>query len=193
MIDPEPARSGAGLVVLGVDPGTIRCGWGLVRRAGPTLEGIAAGVITVDARAPLAERLLLIHAGLAEVIALHRPTAMAVEDIFHARYARAALQLGQARGVVLLAGAQAGLDVAAYPPSIVKRTIAGRGHAPKKQLARVVGALLRWRELPAPDATDALAIAITHARAAPARARGWLPRKGRGRPPWGRPSHRRKT
>jgi crossover junction endodeoxyribonuclease RuvC len=90
---------------------------------------------------------------------------MAVEDIFHARFANSALKLGHARGVALLAGAQAGLSITAYPPALVKRSIAGRGQADKAQVARIVGAMLGLRSLPDIDATDALAIAITHAHA----------------------------
>jgi crossover junction endodeoxyribonuclease RuvC len=170
-----------GLVVLGVDPGTVRTGWGVVRRAGPRLAGIAAGTIRANEREPLAERLKEIHEALAEVILTYRPGVMAVEDIFYARFARAALQLGQARGVALLAGAEAGLAVAGYPPAVVKRAVAGRGHAEKKQLARVVAAILGWRTLSEPDAADALAVAITHARAAAARIPAARPRGGRGR------------
>jgi len=80
--------------------------------------------------------------------------------------ARSALVLGQARGVALLVGARAAIEVSAYPPALVKRSIAGSGQAPKDQLARIVGAILGWTSLPAEDATDALAIAITHANAA---------------------------
>lgn len=178
-----------GLVVLGVDPGTVRTGWGVVRRAGPSLVGVAAGTIRVNERDSLAERLKRIHDELAEVILTYRPTAMACEDIFYARFPRAALQLGHARGVVLFTGAEAGLSVAGYAPAIVKRSVAGRGHAEKKQLARVVCAILGWRDLPAPDATDALAVAITHARAAAARIPVAPRRASRGRRArggWGR-------
>ena len=87
---------------------------------------------------------------------------MAVEDVF-SKHVRSALMLGQARGVALLAGAQARARGRAYPPALVKRSVAGRGQAPKEQVARIVGAMLGLRELPAVDATDALAIAITHA------------------------------
>lgn len=176
--------------MLGVDPGTVRTGWGVVRRAGPKLVGIAAGTIRVNERDSLAERLKRIHDALGEVILTYRPAALAVEDIFYARFPRAALQLGHARGVVLLAGAEAGLAVAGYAPAVVKRSIAGRGQADKRQLARVTAAILGWRDLPEPDAADALAIAITHARAAAARmpvafarhrARGGRPRGGRSR------------
>jgi crossover junction endodeoxyribonuclease RuvC len=153
------------MIVLGVDPGTIRTGWGVVRRVGPRVQGIDAGVIVARRDAPLEERLLLMFRGLGAVIAEHGPSCMAVEDVF-SKHARSALTLGQARGVVLLAGAQAALEVSSYSPALVKRSVAGRGQAPKEQLARIVCAILGWRDLPAVDATDALAIAITHAQAA---------------------------
>jgi crossover junction endodeoxyribonuclease RuvC len=152
------------MIVLGVDPGTLHTGWGVVRRAGPRLVGVDAGVIHASRDAPLAERLLLIYRGLSEVIERHGPTCMAVEDVF-SKHARSALILGQARGVVLLAGANAALEVSTYAPALVKRSVAGNGQAPKDQLARIVGAMLGWSTLPAVDATDALAIAITHANA----------------------------
>jgi crossover junction endodeoxyribonuclease RuvC len=128
------------------------------------LRGIAAGVIHAKEGAPLEARLHVIHAQLCEIITAHKPTCMAVEDVF-SKHVKSALVLGQARGVVLLAGAQAELVVTAYPPALVKRSIAGSGQAPKEQLARIVGAMLGLRELPGIDATDALAIAITHANA----------------------------
>jgi crossover junction endodeoxyribonuclease RuvC len=153
------------MIVLGVDPGTLHTGWGLVRRAGPKLVGIDAGVIEPSRDAPLHERLLVIYEALTEVVQRHGPTCMAVEDVF-SRHARSALVLGQARGVVLLVGARAALEVSSYAPALVKRSVAGSGQAPKEQLARIVCAMLGWRTLTAPDATDALAIAITHAHAA---------------------------
>jgi crossover junction endodeoxyribonuclease RuvC len=151
--------------VLGIDPGSVRTGWGVVERKGQAARGIAAGVIRVSERASLAERLDAIHRGIALVLAEHKPDAVAIEDIFFARYAQAALMLGHARGVALLAAAQAGLSVSAYPPTVVKRAIVGSGKAEKTQVAALVGALLGLRELPGIDATDALAIAITHLNA----------------------------
>lgn len=151
--------------VLGLDPGSIRTGWGVVELAGGRARGIAAGVIRVPERAPIAERLSQIHAGVRAVVEQHRPDAVAIEDIFFARYAQAALMLGHARGVALLAAAQAGLAVAAYPPAMVKRAIVGSGKADKQQVARLVGAVLQLAELPALDATDALAVALTHLNA----------------------------
>jgi len=148
--------------VLGLDPGSVRTGWGVVERHGHTARGIAAGVIRVSERAPLAERLEAVHRGVCAVLAEHRPDAVAIEEVFFARYAQAALVLGHARGVAMLAAAQAGLAIATYPPTVVKRAVVGTGKAEKAQVAQLVGALLGWTELPGPDATDALAIAITH-------------------------------
>jgi crossover junction endodeoxyribonuclease RuvC len=153
------------MIVLGIDPGSVRTGWGVVRRAGPKLAYVAAGTIETDREDELPERLRMIYAQLCAVIAEHRPVAMAVEDIFHAKFAGSALKLGHARGVALLAGANHELTVAAYAPALVKRSIAGRGAADKQQVARIVGAILGLRELPNVDATDALAVAITHAQA----------------------------
>ncbi len=153
------------MIVLGIDPGSLHTGWGVVRRAGPKLSYVAAGTIDTSKDDELPLRLKEIYEALCAVIAEHAPEAMAVEDIFHARFAGSALKLGHARGVALLAGANAGLSVAAYAPALVKRSIAGRGQADKAQVARIVGAILGMRELPSVDATDALAIAITHAQA----------------------------
>ena len=152
------------MIVLGVDPGTLHTGWGVVKRVGPRLSCVAAGVIHTQKDAELHERLLTIFEGLSELIAAHQPSCMAVEDVF-SKHVRSALVLGQARGVVLVVGARAGLPVSSYAPALVKRSIAGSGQAPKDQLARIVGAILGLRELPTADATDALAIAITHANA----------------------------
>lgn len=148
--------------VLGIDPGSVRTGWGVVERNGMQARGIAAGVIKVSERASLAQRLETIHRGVRDVLAEHKPDAVAIEDIFFARYAQAALMLGHARGVALLAAAQAGLSVSTYAPAVVKRAVVGSGRAEKAQVAMLVAALLGMRELPGIDATDALAIAITH-------------------------------
>lgn len=158
-----PAQTSAGpLRVLGLDPGSIRTGWGVVERNGQMARGIAAGVIRVPEKDALAARLHQIHAGVQRVLAEYKPDAVAVEDIFFAKYPQAALMLGHARGVALLAVAQAGLGVSAYPPTVVKRAVVGSGRAEKSQVALLVGALLGLKELPGEDATDALAVAITH-------------------------------
>lgn len=148
--------------VLGIDPGTRKTGWGVVEKKGTRLRAIACGVIRVSERKPLSERLHLIHRDLTKVFREYEPTAMALEDMFFAKYANAAMKLGHARGVAMLAGAQFELRVNEYPPALVKRTVAGKGNASKAQVGRLVGAILGLTELPGEDATDALAVAITH-------------------------------
>jgi crossover junction endodeoxyribonuclease RuvC len=151
--------------VLGVDPGTTATGWGVVERRGSRISGVAAGVIRVSGTIALPERLRVIHDALRELIAAHAPDEVAVEDVFHGRYAQAALKLGHVRGVALLAVAQSGLPLRAYPPAVVKRTVGGKGSAQKEQVARMVCAVLGWTAVPAADAADALAVAVTHVQA----------------------------
>jgi len=150
--------------ILGIDPGTVRTGWGIVDVSGSRITGVEAGVVCPKRDDALHDRLRAIYEGLSEVVARYHPTVAAVEDLFHAKHAAAALKLGHARGVALLAAANANLDVFAYPPAVVKRTVAGRGRAEKVQVARFVGLMLGWKEQHAMDATDALAVAITHAQ-----------------------------
>lgn len=152
--------------VLGIDPGSRRTGWGVVQLEGTRLRHLGAGTIMLSDKVPLPKRLRVIHEELAGIIALHRPDAMAVEEIFFAKYANAALKLGHARGVVLLVAAESEIGVHEYPPAIVKRTIVGRGAADKAQVGRLVMALLGLGTPPEEDAADALAVAITHIQAA---------------------------
>lgn len=156
---------------LGIDPGTLRTGYGVVEVRDGVLHHVASGVIAPPARAELSARLLVIHQGLANAIAAHRPDAVAVEDIFFARHPQGALKLGHARGVALLAAALVELPVHSYPPARVKRALSGSGRADKGQVARLVTMLLHLPEEPAEDQADALAIAICHVAAA-----GWLVR-----------------
>ncbi|NNE18488.1 MAG: crossover junction endodeoxyribonuclease RuvC, partial [Myxococcales bacterium] len=128
--------------ILGIDPGSRRTGWGVVQLEGTRLRQVGAGTISVAEKLPLATRLHLIHQGLEQVVGEHRPEAVAVEEIFFAKYPNAALKLGHARGVTLLVAAQSGLEVHQYPPAVVKRTVVGRGAADKTQVARLITALL---------------------------------------------------
>lgn len=143
--------------VLGIDPGTRKLGWGVVERRGAKLRGIAAGVVTLDPRASLRDRLARAFEQVELMIEDHAPDVVAVEDIFYARYASAAIKLGHVRGVVLLAAARADKPVTEWPPSLVKRTVAGRGAAEKIQVGRVVAATLGLASVPPADAADALA------------------------------------
>jgi crossover junction endodeoxyribonuclease RuvC len=152
--------------VLGIDPGTRKLGWGVVERRGAKLVAIGAGVVSLSPRDPLATRLAAACAAIEALVEDHAPTAVAVEGVFYARFAAAAIQLAHVRGVALLVAEQRGLVIAEYAPALVKRTVAGRGAADKVQLGRIVAATLGLRSpLPA-DASDALAIAITHLSAA---------------------------
>lgn len=152
----------ASLRVLGIDPGTRRLGWGVVDRVGTRLSPVAAGVLALREKEPLETRLARVHEALGEIVDTYQPRALAVEDIFYARFPLAAIKLGHVRGVVLLVGAERALEVASYPPALVKRTVVGRGAADKAQVARLVTSMLGLSSVPPADAADALAIAITH-------------------------------
>jgi len=123
---------------------------------------IAAGVLVLDPTMTLEGRLLEIDQALSALIERHAPQSVALEDVFYAKFPRAAIQLAHVRGVVLLGAAHAELPVHSYAPALVKRTVAGRGAADKGQVARIVAATLGLKKPPPSDAADALAIAITH-------------------------------
>ena len=152
------------MIVLGVDPGSLRTGWGAIDTDGRRHRLKGQGVIAPPARLPLPERLRLIHDGIASLIESLRPQVLAVEDSFHSVNTRTALVLGHVRGVVLLAGAEAGLVTSAFPPATVKAQITGFGRAEKRQVAFMVARLLELPgEAEAGDAADALAVALCHA------------------------------
>jgi crossover junction endodeoxyribonuclease RuvC len=152
------------MIVLGVDPGSQRTGYGVVETDGRHHQLVETGALAMSSRLSLPEKLRQIHAGVVDVITRLHPAALAVEDCFHAANTRTALVLGHVRGVVLLAGAEAGLIVREYPPATVKQQVSGYGRADKAQVAFMVTRLL---ELPLErdpgDATDALAVALCFA------------------------------
>jgi crossover junction endodeoxyribonuclease RuvC len=159
------------VVVLGIDPGTANTGYGVVMSRGNTLAALDGGVIETRAGVPLERRLTDIHARVADLIREHRPSAVAVEDIYFGRNVHSALAVGQARGVILLSAGMAGIPCFSYTPQAVKQAVCGSGAAAKDQVQRMVGALLGLPEPPEPDhAADALAVAICHANGAPLRA-----------------------
>jgi crossover junction endodeoxyribonuclease RuvC len=149
------------LIILGVDPGSHATGYGVIE-TGPVVRMLGGGVIRCRRAEALADRLVTIHAGLTEAIGRHGPSAMAVESVFNARNARSGLILGHARGVVLLAGAEAGLTVSEYAPRDVKKAVTGNGAAAKEQVRFMVMRLLRLKEEPPLDQSDALAVALTY-------------------------------
>jgi crossover junction endodeoxyribonuclease RuvC len=155
--------------VVGIDPGTAACGYGIVQGSGGRLRELGHGWWRTRAGERPELRLKTIFDGVAELIAEHRPDAVALEESFVGADARTALSVGQARGVVLVAAANAGLPCTEYAPSRVKQSVCGYGRAEKAQVQRMVKAILGMDELPTPDhAADALAVAICHALAPPA-------------------------
>lgn len=151
------------ILILGVDPGLNRCGWGVVASEGARLSHVAHGVITPPPQQQLASRLHDVFAGLCAVIDQYRPHEAAVEETFVNSNARAALALGQARGVALAAAARAGVVVAEYAPATIKKAIVGTGAADKAQIAFMVRRLLPAAGEVSADAADALGVALCHA------------------------------
>ncbi len=157
--------------ILGLDPGLSAMGWGVIVVEGSRLGHVAHGVITTKPAIGLGARLMELHRVLTGVIAEHGPTAIAVEQAFVAKDASAALKLGHARAVALLAAAQAGLEIAEYAPNQIKKCVVGAGHAGKEQVQFMVRRLLPACGVTQADAADALAAAIAHAHLSTTRAR----------------------
>jgi crossover junction endodeoxyribonuclease RuvC len=148
-------------IVLGVDPGSRSTGFGVVRGEGERLLHLAHGRIAPGARTPLEGRLCRIYDALGELIRRHQPQALAMEDIFLARNVQSALILGQVRGVILLAAAQADLPVFHYPALVVKKAVVGYGQATKTQVQLMVEHLLGLK-VANQHASDALAVGVCH-------------------------------
>ena len=150
--------------IIGIDPGTGILGFGVIEvnaRGNPKM--IAAGVITTPAHTPLEDRLLEIFDGLTEIIAETNPEVMSIEKLFFAQNVTTAISVSHARGVAMLTGKQAGLEIAEYTPLQIKQTLTGYGRASKKQMQEMVKLQLRLNNMPKPDdAADGLAAAITH-------------------------------
>jgi crossover junction endodeoxyribonuclease RuvC len=154
--------------VLGIDPGTASCGYGIVHASGGRLSAINYGSWTTSAREPPERRLREIHDRVANLIREHAPDAIVLEESFVGADARTALFVGQARGAVLVACGAAAVPCAEYPPATVKQAVCGYGRAEKAQVQRMVKAILGLAEKPTPHhAADALAVAICHALAPP--------------------------
>ncbi len=150
--------------VLGVDPGTAVTGYGVVEPGGGRVGRLVeCGVIRTDARAAVAHRLVSLYEGIVDLLERHRPSALALEDIFYAKNVRTTVTLGHARGVIILAAARAGVEIVEFPPAAVKKSVVGTGRAAKSQVAYMVQRLLNLRSPPAPaDAADGVAVALTY-------------------------------
>lgn len=151
------------MLILGIDPGLAIVGYSLVEKKGNRFSVCDYGVIRTPAEATNCQRLMTIFEELSNLIATYQPDEMAVEELFFNKNVKTAIEVGQARGVILLTGAQAGLRVAEYTPLQVKQAVVGYGWASKEQVQQMVKALLNLSSLPKPDdAADALAVAICH-------------------------------
>lgn len=152
------------MIVLGVDPGTQVTGYGVVSGASSaSMALIECGVIRTQAREPLPARLKEIHDGIAELLARHRPDVLSIEDVFYARNVRTTVTLGHARGVILLAGQQAGVRVHEMSPAEIKKSVVGSGAATKEQVQFMLTRLLRLKSVPRPsDAADGIAAAMAY-------------------------------
>jgi crossover junction endodeoxyribonuclease RuvC len=154
--------------VLGIDPGTAACGYGIVHESAGRLQAVEYGWWQTPAKERPELRLKRIHDAVAELIARHEPDAVALEESFVGADARIALSVGQARGAALVACASARVRCAEYPPASVKNAVCGYGRAEKAQVQQMVKAILHLSEPPKPHhAADALAVAICHALAPP--------------------------
>lgn len=148
--------------VLGIDPGLNATGWAVLERLRGRNRLVASGVVRTTTKASMAERLGLIHAGVAAVIAQHQPEGAAIEQVFQHKSSESALRLGHARGVAMVALHQGGLAIGEYNPGTIKKSVAGNGRAGKPEIQRLVAALLGLDKPLPQDASDAAAIALTH-------------------------------
>jgi crossover junction endodeoxyribonuclease RuvC len=169
--------------ILGLDPGLGTTGWGLIEADGNRLKHVANGQLKTDSGEALPKRLSHLATQLEALIADHSPALAAVEEVFVNKNPQSTLKLGQARGVVIMTAARAGIDVGEYAARLVKKAVVGNGNAEKAQVHAMVARLLPGASIAGPDAADALAVAVTHAHhLASARAFKSSPERGGGSP-----------
>jgi crossover junction endodeoxyribonuclease RuvC len=158
-----PAQVESPMIVLGVDPGTVRTGYAFLERRSDRIRVLEYGVIRNSSDDPLPYRLEKIHRELRALMETYRPAHLALESIFHAKFARSALILGHARGAIMVAAQGLGVPVAEYAPSLVKKATVGKGSASKERVATLIQTHLHLKAPPTPaDAADALALAFCH-------------------------------
>lgn len=149
--------------VLGIDPGSETLGWGVVEGSGLKYSLVDFGTVKSSPREQFSKRLLKISDGVEAVIAKYQPDVISVEEAFYATNVKVVLKLGQVRGVILLIGEKANLEISEFSPRLIKQTVVGYGNAEKHQVQEMVRLLLKMKTVPQPhDAADALAIAICH-------------------------------
>ena len=151
------------MIVLGVDPGTAIVGYGLIKKERNVIEVLDYGCIYTEPSLMMAKRLQIIYRGINNILSLYKPESVAIEDIFYFKNNKTVIKVGQARGVIILAAAENGIETYDYTPLQVKMGVTGYGRADKKQIQLMVKKILKLNEIPKPDdAADGLAIALTH-------------------------------
>jgi crossover junction endodeoxyribonuclease RuvC len=160
--DRSTRRAVVGRRILGIDPGSLVTGWGIVESVGNSLSHVACGTIATVGSQAQGARLSRIYRGIQQIIVRYHPDGVSLEKVFFARNPQSALKLGQARGVALLAAAENQLDVYEYSSNEIKSAVVGYGHATKEQVQKMVASLLKVSEKMAADAADALAAAVCH-------------------------------
>ena len=156
--------------ILGIDPGYALMGFGVLDKNGNRLKLVDYGSISTEAGTPLPDRLKYIYSTLMDVIEEYRPEWAAIEELFYNNNAKTVINVGQARGVAILACVNSGLEITEYTPLQIKQALTGYGRAEKKQVQEMVRVILNLPEVPKPDdAADAIACAITHCQAGPAK------------------------
>ncbi|MBI4115477.1 MAG: crossover junction endodeoxyribonuclease RuvC [Candidatus Omnitrophica bacterium] len=148
--------------VLGIDPGTLRTGLGILDAKGNVYELITCQTIEASPKLPIPERLKKIHQTLQDIIRLHSPDVLALENVFFGKDVRALVKIGEARACAMLAAAECGIPVVEYPPARIKQAISGNGRATKIQMQQMIKSLFRLKTPPPADAADALAVALCH-------------------------------
>lgn len=155
----------ASRTVLGIDPGTGRCGWAMLEAGSRKLEAIKlinCGLIKTPAKTPLPERLSYIYRQITKTIRKYRPTELAIEEIFFVKNIKTGISVAHARGVVILAAKEAGLEIYEYKPNEVKMAIVGYGHATKEQIAKMLELHLKGCKIKQDDTADAVAVGLCH-------------------------------
>lgn len=153
----------ASKIILGIDPGTLVMGFGLIEVSGPSLQLVDMGVLRLPAKDDAYQRLEKIHRKVADLIDQHQPNSFAIEAPFFGKNVQSMLKLGRAQGVAIAAAMQAGLDIYEYAPKKIKQSITGNGNADKGQVMKMLQQILSFKEIPKyMDASDALAVAVCH-------------------------------
>lgn len=152
------------MIILGIDPGIGRCGWGLIKVEGSKINVVNFGCIETEPKGGVGERLLVISLEIEKILKKYKPDVLSIEELFFGKNITTAFSVGQARGVALLKASEKGLEIFEYKPVEVKMAVTGYGKADKKQIGQMVKAILKLEKIPKIDDTsDALAVALTHA------------------------------